>query len=438
MLILTAPLLIDGIGDAPVSDATVHVDGTRISYAGPASSAPPTPADAEVVDLPGHTLLPGLIDCHVHCTGLWNATAGARRSSGPLAGEVTGGPKRRADAFRGPGAPGETEDGAAMLHALTPLRQLLASGVTTVRDVGAPGSTGYDLRAAVNEGTIPGPRMLVAGPIIRPTGGHGHRGSVEADGVDQVRQAVRRAFRDGADLIKLTASGGGGTAGTDMGRPTFSVDELHCAAVGAGQRGSYVTAHCHSIEGMVRCLDAGIPMLEHATFMDTDRQVRWEPAIAGRLRDQGVVVSPTVAVFGRLLEDPQTTTRSADPEERRYWEFQREGFERRLELVGRLHEAGVTLIIGSDVPCRGVSFDDFPYSVGLHVRAGVPPIAAIKSATGISARALGVADVTGSLRAGLDADIIAVKGDPSTRIDDLARVRLVLQRGAFVRRDPAE
>jgi imidazolonepropionase-like amidohydrolase len=379
---------------------------------------------AEVHELGDRTLLPGFIDSHVHCAGLWRPVR--------VGGEVQGSPRQVI--FRGAGdGTGQSAEVAAALGAVAPLRNLLWSGVTVARDLGAPGSVGFDVRAAVNDNVLAGPRLLVAGRIICPTGGHMHHLGVEADGADGARQATRQMFKEGADFIKVTASGGGGTVGTPMGRPTFTVEELRAVAEESGQRGSYATAHCHSTEAIARCLDAGIPMVEHATFFDADQRVRFDETVALRLRDQGVVVSPTLAVHARRLERFAETPDDVDPVEREYRAWVADGFQRRMEIVARLHELGVPLIIGSDAPARGVAHDDFAYGLVLHVRAGVPAMAAIRSATSTAAKALGIAHATGSLVPGLDADVIAADGDPLADITCVQRVAFVLRRGVVVR-----
>lgn len=433
MLVLRAARLIDGTGRPAVAGGAVHVEGRRISYAGPASAAPAVPPSAEVVDLGPRTLLPGLIDCHAHPVP-W--------------------PEGRGDATV-PWA-----DQLRVLHATAVLRRALRSGVTTIRDCGAPRHTAFAVREAVAQGFVLGPRLVVAGAIICPTGGHGHTGDGEADGPDGVRREARRRFKDGADYLKLTATGGG-TARTVRHRATFTVEELRAAVEVAEQHESYATAHVHGTEGMIRCLDAGMPMLEHATFVGPDNREHYDAVVAARIRDQGVVVVPTVQVYGRWVETSPGRIDGLRPDELaawrdRYerlpymlhpfprldqigdrelatWRHRFDSFHRRVELVERLHDAGVVMIMGSDGGGRPAPIDDLGHGIALHVRAGVPPLQAIHSATGLAARWIRVDDVTGTLEAGKDADVIAVDGDPVADIAAVSRVEFVMARGQVVR-----
>ena len=428
--------LIDGTGRPPVPDGVLHVDGKRIVFAGPADAAPPWPPSADTLDLRPRTLLPGLIDCHAH----------------PVPG-VTG----DADA----GLPWADE--LRVLHATELMRRALRSGVTTIRNVGAPRYTAYSLREAAEREWLVGPRLLVSGPIICPTGGHGHPGGGAADGPDGVRRQARRYFRDGADFLKLSATGGG-TARTVRHRASYTVEEIRAAVDEAAQHESYATAHVHGTEGIVRCLDAGMPMLEHATFVGPDNREHFDLEVAARIRDAGVVVVPTVQVYGRWAETGpgRVDDLSADdlaawqaryeglpymlhpfprldrigPRELATWRHRFDSFSKRVELVGRLYEMGVVLLMGSDGGGRPAPIDDLGHGIALHVRAGVPPLAAIHSATGLAAKWIRVDDVTGTLQAGKEADVIAVDGDPLADVTALSRVAFVMARGRVVKAPP--
>jgi len=429
---------IDGTGRGPVPDGVLHVDGKRIAFAGPANAAPPVPPSAEVLDLRPRTLLPGLIDCHAH----------------PV--------------------PGVTGDGDAalpwadelrVLHATELMQRALRSGVTTIRNVGAPRYTAYSVKEAVEREFVFGPRLLVSGPIICPTGGHGHAGGGAADGPDGVRRQARTYFRDGADFLKLSATGGG-TARTVRHRSTYTVEEIHAAVDEAIQHESYATAHVHGTEGIVRCLDAGMPMLEHVTFVGPDNVEHFDRDVAARIRDTQVIVVPTVQVYGRWAETSpgrldHLSADDLDAWQARYeslpymlhpfprldrigarelvaWHHRFDSFFKRVEIVGRLHEMGVVLLMGSDGGGRPAPIDDLGHGIALHVRAGVPPLDAISSATGLAAKWIRLDDVTGTLEAGKEADIIAVDGDPLTDITALSRVAFVMARGRVAKAPPLE
>jgi len=311
------------------------------------------------------------------------------------------------------------------------LDRALKSGVTTIRDCGAPRRTAFALREAVDRGLIAGPRLLLAGRMICPTGGHGHPYGGEADGPEGVRKAARELFKEGADFLKLTATGGG-TARTLRHRATFTKDELAAAAEEADARGTYATAHCHGIEGMQRCLDAGIRMIEHGTFVGSDGREHFDHDLAARLRDQDVPVVPTLQVHGRWVQQRQGRSNELSPQDKAFWPHRSDSFCRRIEIVSRLHELGVVLLMGSDSGWRTGAIDDLAFGLELHVQAGISPLQAIASATGLAAKRLGLAEVTGTLQAGKEADLIAVRGDPTTDILALASIELVVRAGHIV------
>jgi imidazolonepropionase-like amidohydrolase len=434
MQVLKAARLIDGTGAAPIDDGRVHVDGRRIVYVGPAREAPPIvgPAD-DVLDLGDRTLLPGLIDCHAH----------------PVSYAPSGGDR-----------PGELSqpwgDQLRVLGAIDKLRRALLAGVTTIRNTGSPRYTAYALKQALDSGAIDGPRLIVAGAAICPTGGHGHGGGGEADGPDGVRQMAREHFKNGAQFLKLTATGGG-TFGTVRHRGTYTVEELAAAAQEADQHESYATVHVHGTEGIVRCLDAGIQMLEHGTFVLSDNREYFDAAVAARIVDQNVVVVPTVQVYARWVETSpgrldNLSQDDRDEWEARYnslpyqliafphldklgnyerglWEHRFDSVTRRVELVGQLYNAGVVLLMGSDGGGRPAPIDDPAHGLALHVKAGVRPMQAIVSATGLAAKWIRIDRETGTLAVGKEADVIAVDGDPLADIRCMERVDFVMRAG---------
>lgn len=401
--IVRAAQVVDGLGNAPMRDAEVHIADGRLAYVGFSAGAPAAPEAGEIREFPDGTLLPGLIDAHVHPTSIPEGLAG------------------------------DPPDVVVALEALKPMRQLLAAGVTTARVPGSPGTTSQALRDAQRSGCFPGPRLLVAGNIICPTGGHGRGLGVEADGPVEVRKAVRRQFKNGVDFIKLTASGGGLTPGTLMGQPTFTVEEMRAAVEEAAQHASYVTAHVHASLAIERALDAGIRSFEHASFFNTSGECEFVPELADRMRDEGAIVCPTIAVNSRRLQAADAAGTAAGDHD-----LQRRRLHGRLDVLAELYRRGVHIIAGSDAPARGMRFDDFVHTLELHVMAGIPPLEAIAQATGRSAVAIGIANETGSLAPGLAADLLVVRGDPAADISALTEVRLVVQSGVTVRDEAAQ
>lgn len=410
---LRAGLLIDGTGAKPVADATVVVEDGRIAWVGETAAAPPVGDGGTVVDLGPCTLLPGLIDTHSH----------------PIS-------------FPRPGDPVDLlhwADELRLLHSVQHLAAALRSGITTIRDCGAPRVTAFALKEAVEEGVLESPRLLVAGRPICPTGGHGHKAGSEADGPWGVRRETRKLFKEGADFLKLTATGGG-TARTARHRATFTVEELRAAREEAELHDSYATAHCHGTEGIIRCLEAGVPMIEHATFVALDGKESFDAEVADRMAEQGTVVVPTVQIHGRWLEEGAERVESMPEEERALFHRRTGSFERRLELVKLLYDSGVEILMGSDAGTGRnyqAPLDDLGYGLRLHVEVGLPVVDVVASATGRAADHLGIGGLTGTLTEGKEADIIALAGNPMEDVVALERTVFVMKSGRVIREPEA-
>ncbi|MFE5325591.1 amidohydrolase family protein [Embleya sp. NPDC056575] len=390
--ILTAALVLTGPADEVIEDGAVRVRDGVFADVGPRRevverAAPDTP----VLDLAGATLLPGLIDCHVHLA--FDA------SEDPVAA------LRAAD------------DRDLLLDMAGRARRLLDAGVTTARDLGDRGGLAARLRDAIEAGTLPGPRLLTAGPPITVTGGHCWFLGGAADGADRIRERVRRNVADGADVIKVMSTGGSMTAGGPPAwQAQFSVEEVTLVVAEAARFGRRVAAHAHGTAGIEVALAAGVHTLEHCSFVtepalgeDHERRDRLIREIAAR----GVAVCPT---FSATLTDVE---RRLGPDVLRPW----------LDLVRRQYEAGVRLIAGTDAGIAQAPFEAYAQGLEWYVRAGLPPRAVLEMATTNAADALGLADRIGRIAIGLDADAVVVDDDPRTGFGTLADPRLVLRRG---------
>ena len=406
--VIRAKALLDGTGAPPVQNAVVVVEGSRISAAGTqeAVEAPRGP-DVRELDFPDGYLLPGLIDAHTHL--MFGA------------GEATYEEVIERDT-----------DEIMLLRAARNAHIHLNAGVTTLRDCGARNQVTFDLRRGVDQGLALAPRLLLSGRPVTVTKGHFWWCNGEADGVEGVRKAVRSLVEDGADFIKIMASGGG-TAGTDNRRPSFSVEELRAIVDEAHNQGVPTTAHCIATQSIANALDAGVDSIEHATFIEPDGSYVFNPHIAERIASQGVRVSPTVQTGYRRREKllaMREEGHALTPEDRIRLEDLQIKCERQVEFLGRLwSEWGITIVAGTDAIS---SFGDYCLGLELQVEAGMSTAEVIRSATGVAAQAVGLDHLVGTLEPGKEADLIVVDEDPLADIRALRSMRMVMQRGGVV------
>lgn len=369
----------------------VVVDGDRIVGVEP--SARDLPEGLPVTRLAGTTVLPGLVDAHVHLCG-------------------DGGPDALA---RVPGQSAAEREQVVRRALAAHLR----AGVTAVRDLG-------DHHWAVAERAAAGPRdgeprVVASGPPITTPGGHcASMGGGTGRGAQELIAAVRERVERRVDVVKVMVSGGSMTAGSDLLTLQYGpaqVTEVVRAAHGAGLP---VTAHAHSVESVAVCLAADVDGIEHCTCMTASGLQRPEPLFRA-LAAAGTWVCPTIGRAPGSTPSPQAAELAA-----------RTGYTvaARLAQVGRLAGLGARIVSGSDAGIHpGKPHGVLPWALVELVTAGVPPVTALASATSVAAAACGLGAVTGRLRAGLSADLLFVDGDPTERIEDLTRVRRVVLRG---------
>ena len=400
---IRAGRLFDGTGDKARENMVIVIQDDRIQSVAPAGSTS-VPSGATVIDLSRATVLPGLIDCHTHL--------GSRAD-------------RYDEIYNFKDTPFQSAF-AAVVHA----RKTLEAGFTSVRDVGSLPFLAVDLRNSINEGLIPGPRIVASGPPISITGGHGDLNNFSpqtrvsmfpeerdfqiADGVDQVRHVVRAQVKYGVDVIKILATGGVLSKGDSPGAPQFTFEELKAAAEEAHMAGRKIAAHAHGTQGIKNAILAGIDSIEHASLID-DEGIRLA-------KEHGTYLVMDIYnddyILGKAIEFglPQENV----DKEKTVGRTQRENFQKAFQ-------AGTKMAFGTDagVYPHGDNAKQFFYMV----KFGMTPAQAIRAATSSAADLIGRAKDVGSIEAGKYADIIAVSADPLQDVRALENVGFVMKGG---------
>ena len=388
---LASARLIDGTGAAPLDGVTVVVEDGRISQVD--ARGGPIPADAAGIDLDGRTLMPGLVDAHVHVTAF--DMPEARKGQQPIAPEVK--------------------------HHLIAqgLRRMLRMGITTVRDVGAFGDDLLHARQAVRLGAIPAPRILACGRIVSATSPGGrHFGGMyrEADGADEARKATREQFRRGADFIKIMTTGARSCELEDSSPLQMTREEIATVVEEAHRMGYRVAAHCEGLDGTRVAIEEGVDTIEHGL------ELHRAPELLEELARSERVLVPTLSCFYTISENREGRWTP------RLVELAKRQFDDAHRTVEAARRAGVRMAMGFDAQPHGQSALEL---VRL-CRAGLTPMEGIIAGTAAGAYACGLADRVGSIAPGQAADLIVVDGDPLAEPEHLLdeqRIWLVIQSG---------
>jgi imidazolonepropionase-like amidohydrolase len=404
MQIFHADRLIDGSGAPPQPDMEIVVEAGVIQAVAPAGGTP-HPEDVEVVRYPGMTVLPGMIDVHVHL--------------------MFGDPRTYEVVIH------DDREDLILLRAARNAYQHLRAGVTLVRDCGAANRLTFDLRQAARARYFLSPRLHVCGRPLTMTGGHFYWCNEEADGVDEMRAATRKLLREGADFIKIMSGGGGGTRYSDSTRPSFTVAEMAAAIDEAHAVGKKTTAHCLSAEATVRAVEAGIDQIEHFNFLHPDGSRVFDEALAEKIVAQGVYLSPTISTGYRRIESLQqkAARERLSAAEQKQLDENLYKLETKLSFVRRFFEMGAPIVAGTDAT---PVFGDYAINLELLHRAGLPAMQVICAATSGAARSMGCQDQLGMIRPGLLADFVFVDGDPLDDIQALGHVEAVVLDGQVV------
>lgn len=391
--------LIDGTGGPVVNNAVVVVEGTKIKAVGKEGEVEYS-ADYEVLDLGGKTVLPGMVEAHVHI-----------------------------------GMNGEPAMETIMLKETLPMTTIKASvyaqkdlmaGFTTIRTMGDKGFLDVALKRAIDAGIIDGPRMRVSGQILSITGGHGDIAlppevtftgwSAIVDSPDEARKAARYQLKMGADIVKMCATGGVMSEGDEPGSPQLNEDEMRAAIYEAHKVGKKAAAHAQGTKGIKDAVKAGIDSIEHGIFLDDE--------VVEMMREKGVYLVATLSApynikkYGVEAGIPDYAVRKT---------------EQVIDAHGasfmKAYRAGVKIAVGTDAGTPFNRHGENAQELEMMVQAGVKPMDAILAATKWGADLLGMSNIIGTIEAGKEADIIAVEGNPLENISLLKDVKFVMKAG---------
>ncbi|MDH4084732.1 MAG: amidohydrolase family protein [Nitrospira sp.] len=386
--------LIDGTG-AVHERATLVVRGSKISAVGPSKTLT-IPKGARRINGRGLTILPGLIDCHVHlCLGGEADVVGALESEHPS---------------------------LTLLKSASYAKATLDAGFTTVRDVGARDHSIFALKQAVDSGLLPGPRMIGAGRAICMIGGHARFIGQEVEGTEQVRQAVMEQIAAGAGVIKVIASGGVLTPNTSPDEAQMTMEELSAAVDAARQAEKKVAAHAHGASGMRNAILAGVRSIEHATLLDEEA--------AALMKRYGVYMVPTLSALATTAACrpscgiPESALDKAKAMTKRH-----------KASFKSAHQGGISIAMGTDAGTPFNYHGENAQELERMVALGMTPMEAIVASTAAAARLIGIQDSVGRLTRGMEADLVIVKGNPLKRIDvlrDRDKILGVMRGGRFV------
>jgi imidazolonepropionase-like amidohydrolase len=399
-IVVRAAHMLDVKSGRTIDDPVIVITGDRIT-----SVSGPAPAGAPVINLVGATLVPGLIDAHTHIVG-----KGTNFGYQELAESIP----------------------SATLWGARNARVTLEAGFTTVRNVGASGYADVALRDAINEGLVPGPRMMVSGPPLGITGGHcddnllpfAYHQTAEgvADGIEGVQHKTREVIKYGADVVKICATGGVLSKGDDPQASQFTLEEMKAIVADAHRLGRKVAAHAHGAQGILWATEAGVDSIEHGSYID-------QAGIAA-MKQHGTYLVPTMYLQTWMLENAQAI--GLPP---MYAVKMRQIIDVARKNIQRAFSSGVKIAFGTDAAVypHGLNAHEF----NVYVQMGMTPIQAIQTATVNAADLLGWSDRIGSIEPGKFADIVAVSTDPTKDVTTLEHPVFVMKGGQVYRNETA-
>jgi imidazolonepropionase-like amidohydrolase len=380
-------------------DAVVVIDEARIAAIGPEAQVQ-LPPGLRIVDVGDRTVMPGLIDAHVHILSTGSAISGQESRA--------------------------MTDHQVLLVGARNAQLALKSGLTTVRDCGDRRYLSLVLRDFIDDGGIAGPRLVCSGPVLTSTAGHLWWDGIECDTVDDLRRGVRALVKHGVDCIKLMGTGGNATPGSNPEASQYDAAGFIAVAEDAHRMGKKVAVHVHGVEGTRMAVDAGIDTLEHVPFR-AHGGIAYDARLVDDIIRRGLIVSLAMpATWYRLRAEDM---REARTHPGHLWES-------RYETIRLMHAAGAKLVVSSDTGSTGTRIDELALLMEFLVKGvQIPAADILRGATGLAAEAVGLADDLGTLAPGKLADLLVVDGDPLTDITAVQRIHTVVKGGEVVVRD---
>ena len=379
--------LIDGITDTPIENSYIIVEGDTITKIGQGNIE--TTTDDKVIDVKGKSVLPGLIDSHVHL--VWDGSPDPM----PVIEHM--------------------ENDEITLRAYRHSLDYLKLGITTVRDVGSPDRTVLHVRNAINSNLLIGPTIVSSGTSISMTGGHVYNLGREADGADSVRKTARTILKEGADFIKLMATGGIYTEGEEPGNVQLTYPEIKVAVEEAKNKNKKVAAHADGLEGIMNCIKAGVDTIEHGIFADTEA--------LQLMKEKDIFLVPTMIVMRRIATYEKIPLFAREKAQ--------DIVEQHMNMLKNAVKIGVKIATGTDCGSAGTPPIYYFDELLIMEKAGMKPIDVIKSSTSVAASCLDLDD-RGSITPGKKADLLIVNDNPCDNLSVLKGDKEIIKNGNFI------
>ena len=409
--LIKAARFFDGTGTAPISGQAVLLNAGKITAIGPVGELKaPDGSNFTVKDYGDSTILPGLVDGHTHMMAPGDGTHG----------DITG----------------NEQDDVLLMRALHNARTFLHAGVTTARENGAKNKVGFSLKDGINMGLSEGPEMIISGRPITITGGHFWYCGSEADGVEGVRAEVRKLVTEGADFIKIMATGGSTWSSNPL-QPSYTVEEMAVIVEEAHQFGKLTAAHCASMQGIKNALDAGVDMIIHCVFEDETGMYEFNEPLAEQLAAAKAWVNPTLHVVQSgidLTERIGYDRGWLTNEEQVSIDSSKKSLETRVESVNKLINMGVRMIAGSDSPWGAYPPGEFIKEMVALTKAGLTNTEALVTGLSHAAESIAVGHQAGTLAENRPGDVLVVGGDPTSDLNALWDIKDVYKTGIRISR----